>query len=69
MSTSREAVDQMFDQDYSNFRDSIQDILMDKLRGRVENEKIAVGQALFSDDFEDEIEFEEDNEDISNEEI
>ena len=68
-----DAINQMFDQDYNEFRNSVNDILIDKLQGRIDNERINVGQAIFVDETEEDdidpaTQFEED-EDISDEEV
>jgi len=53
MADTMDAINHMFDQDYNEFRNSVNDILMDKLQGRVDNERIAVGQAMFADPAEE----------------
>ena len=73
MADTMDAINQMFDQDYNEFRNSVNDILIDKLQGRIDNERIAVGQAIFADETEEDdidpaTQFEED-EDISDEEV
>lgn len=55
----------------SNFQDSINDLLMDKLRNRIEVEKVAVAQKFFNqDEFTDEAPEEEiEQEEIKDEDV
>ena len=50
----------------SNFQDSINDLLMDKLRDRIEVEKVAVAQKFFN---QDEVTDEAPEEELEQEEI
>jgi hypothetical protein len=54
-----DAISQLSNKQYDQFKSSISDILMDRLRGRIDNEKYSVSQSIFAD----ETEAEEDNED------
>lgn len=57
----------------SNFQDSINDLLMDKLRNRIEVEKVAVAQKFFNqteDEITDEApEVEQEQEEITDEDV
>ena len=48
-----DAISQLSNKQYDQFKSSISDILMDRLRGRIDNEKYGVGQSIFADSDED----------------
>jgi hypothetical protein len=83
MPDTMDAVKNMFDQDYNEFKNNVSDILFNKLQDRISVERIAVGQSMFQDDYdidEDEVQQQDDtdfdpelelenNEDDSDEEV
>lgn len=82
MADTMDVVNNIFDQDYNEFKNNVNDILMNKLQDRISVEKIAVGQSMFQDDYEvdeDQVDQQDDsdyepetdynNEDDSNEEV
>ena len=75
MADTMDVVNNMFDQDYNEFKNNVNDILMNRIQDRVNIERIAVGQAMFNSDMEEEeIELDEpgtdyDYEDDTDEEI
>lgn len=46
----KDAIDQLSQGQYDQFSSSVSDLLMDRLKGRIDNEKYAVGQSIFADD-------------------
>lgn len=50
MSEVKDAIDQLAQGQYDQFSSSVSDLLMDRLKGRIDNEKYAVGQSIFADD-------------------
>lgn len=46
----KDAIDQLAHGQYDQFSSSVSDLLMDRLKGRIDNEKYAVGQSIFADD-------------------
>ena len=67
MADTMDAVDNMFDQDYSSFRNNVNDILFNKLQDRISVEKISIGQSMFEDEIdvepETELQYDEDDTD------
>ena len=55
----KDAIDQLANKQYDQFRSTVSDLLMDRLKGRIDNEKYNVGQSVFADQ-----ESESDDEDI-----
>ena len=55
----KDAIDQLAAKQYDQFSSTVSDLLMDRLRGRIDNEKYSVSQSIFAD----ETEAEESNED------
>lgn len=49
MSEVKDAIDQLSQGQYDQFSSSVSDLLMDRLKGRIDNEKYAVGQSIFAD--------------------
>ena len=49
MAELKDIINQLSDKQYDQFQSSISDVLMDRLKGRIENEKYAVGQSIFAD--------------------
>jgi len=50
MSEVKDAIDHLAQGQYDQFSSSVSDLLMDRLKGRIDNEKYAVGQSIFADD-------------------
>lgn len=48
MSQLEQAVDQLFSGDYNDYKETVNDILMNKLKDRIDSERYAVGQAMFA---------------------
>jgi len=48
MSEVKDAIDQLDQGQYDQFSSSVSDLLMDRLKGRIDNEKYAVGQSIFA---------------------
>lgn len=48
----KDAIDQLANKQYDQFRSTVSDLLMDRLKGRIDNEKYAVGQSIFADESE-----------------
>jgi hypothetical protein len=46
----KDAIDQLAQGQYDQFGTTVSDLLMDRLKGRIDNEKYAVGQSIFADD-------------------
>ena len=61
MSDAATAVDHLFNGEYNNYKQSVNDILMNKLRDRVDTERFNVGQSMFAD--------EQPEEELSDEEV
>jgi|TARA_R100000084_G_scaffold50963_1_gene21205 hypothetical protein len=59
MAESKDAIGQLAAKQYDQFSSTVSDLLMDRLRARIDNEKYSVSQSIFAD----ETEAEEDNED------
>jgi len=68
MSDPATAINHLFDREYNEFKQSVNDILMDKLQDRIGNEKIVVSQKMF-DTTEQELEYDEDFEEYTDEEV
>jgi hypothetical protein len=49
MAELKDIINQLSDKQYDQFQSSISDVLMDRLKDRIENEKYAVGQSIFAD--------------------
>jgi hypothetical protein len=50
MSDLDTAIDQLSHGQYNQFKTTVSDLLMDRLKGRIENEKYSVSQSIFNDD-------------------
>ncbi len=46
----KDAIGQLANKQYDQFRSTVSDLLMDRLKGRIDNEKYAVGQSIFAED-------------------
>lgn len=68
MEPIKAAVDQLFNGEYNDFKDSVKDVLMNKLNDRIDTERYSVGQAMFADEAGAE-ETDIDQEEYSNEEV
>ncbi len=69
MSEVKDAIDQLSHGQYDQFSSSVSDLLMDRLKGRIDNEKYAVGQSIFADaQSTDDIDLEQ-SEETSDEEV
>ena len=55
----KDAIDQLANKQYDQFRSTVSDLLMDRLKGRIDNEKYAVGQSIFADEPEAELDSED----------
>lgn len=62
MTDATTAVDQLFNGEYNNYKETVNDILMNKLKDRLDTERFNVGQAMFAAD-------EQPEEEISDEEV
>ena len=71
MSDLKDAIDQLSNKQYDQFKSSVSDMLMDRLKGRIDNERYNVGQSIFADQEEDmpEVEEPEQPEETSDEEV
>lgn len=66
----KDAIDQLAAKQYDQFSSTVSDLLMDRLKGRIDNEKYAVGQSIFADGPEAELDDElEQPEETSDEEV
>ena len=66
----KDAIDQVAAKQYDQFSSTVSDLLMDRLKGRIDNEKYAVGQSIFADEPEAELDDElEQPEETSDEEV
>ena len=69
MSEVKDAIDQLAQGQYDQFSSSVSDLLMDRLKGRIDNEKYAVGQSIFADEqAEEDVDLEQ-PEETSDEEV
>ena len=50
MSEVKDAIDQLAAKQYDQFSSTVSDLMMDRLKGRIDNEKYAVGQSIFADE-------------------
>ena len=50
MSDLSTAIDQLTHGQYNQFKSTVSDLLMDRLKGRIENEKYSVAQTIFADE-------------------
>tara|TARA_S200002703_G_scaffold120644_1_gene106463 strand:- start:224 stop:472 length:249 start_codon:yes stop_codon:yes gene_type:complete len=50
----KDAVDHLAAKQYDQFSSTVSDLLMDRLKGRIDNEKYSVGQSIFADESEEE---------------
>lgn len=55
----KDAIDQLAAKQYDQFSSTVSDLLMDRLKGRIDNEKYAVGQSIFVDEPEAELDSED----------
>ena len=72
MSEVKDAIDQLAAKQYDQFSSTVSDLMMDRLKGRIDNEKYAVGQSIFADEPEAELDIEdqlEQPEETSDEEV
>jgi hypothetical protein len=73
MSEVKDAIDQLAAKQYDQFGSTVSDLLMDRLKGRIDNEKYAVGQSIFADEPDAELDSEdqelEQSEETSDEEV
>ena len=66
----KDAIDQLAVKQYDQFSSTVSDLLMDRLKSRIDNEKYAVGQSIFADEPEAELDDElEQPEETSDEEV
>ena len=66
----KDALDQLAAKQYDQFSSTVSDLLMDRLKGRIDNEKYAVGQSIFADEPEAELDADlEQPEETSDEEV
>jgi hypothetical protein len=66
----KDAIDQLAAKQYDQFSSTVSDLLMDRLKGRIDNEKYAVGQSIFADEPEAQLDDElEQPEETSDEEV
>ena len=66
----KDAIDQLAAKQYDQFSSTVSDLLMDRLKSRIDNEKYAVGQSIFADEPEAELDDElEQPEETSDEEV
>jgi hypothetical protein len=63
MSEVKDAIDQLAAKQYDQFSSTVSDLLMDRLKGRIDNEKYAVGQSIFAEEEPEEVDAELDSED------
>lgn len=56
MADLEDAINQLSNKQYDQFKTSVSDMLMDRLKGRIDNEKYSVGQSIFADDSDEDIE-------------
>lgn len=54
MAESKDAIDQLAAKQYDQFSSTVSDLLMGRLKGRIDNEKYSVGQSIFADESEEE---------------
>ena len=54
MAESKDAIDQLAAKQYDQFSSTVSDLLMGRLKGRIDNEKYSVGQSIFADKSEEE---------------
>ena len=59
----KDAIDQLAAKQYDQFSSTVSDLLMDRLKGRIDNEKYAVGQSIFAEEEPEQVDAELDNED------
>jgi len=59
----KDAIDQLAAKQYDQFSSTVSDLLMDRLKGRIDNEKYAVGQSIFAEEEPEEVDAELDSED------
>ena len=62
MTDTTDAVNNLATGQYSDFKSNIEDMLMDRLKDRIENQKVAVGMSMYQgeEDYDlDEVEYEE----------
>jgi hypothetical protein len=81
MSELEDSIAQLSNKQYDQFKSSVSDMLMDRLKGRIDNEKYAVSQSIFNDqdeqeaqaeldqDYQPEVEESEQQEETSHEEV
>ena len=55
MSEVKDAIDHLAAKQYDQFSSTVSDLLMDRLKGRIDNEKYAVGQSIFAEEEPEEI--------------
>lgn len=67
MTQPMDAIDHLVNGENNEFRGAIEDMLMARVRDRIDNERIAVGQTMFAN--EEESDFDYDEEEYSDEEV
>jgi hypothetical protein len=70
MSDLKDAIDQLANKQHDQFSTTVSDLLMDRLKGRIDNERFKVGQSIFADEEPEQVEAEfEQPEETSDEEV
>lgn len=64
MSEVKDAIDQLAAKQYDQFSSTVSDLLMDRLKGRIDNEKYAVGQSIFAEEEPEEVDAELDGDEL-----
>ena len=64
MSEVKDAIDQLAAKLYDQFSSTVSDLLMDRLKGRIDNEKYAVGQSIFAEEEPEEVDAELDGDEL-----
>ena len=64
MSEVKDAIGQLADKQYDQFSSTVSDLLMDRLKGRIDNEKYAVGQSIFAEEEPEQIDAELDSDEL-----
>jgi hypothetical protein len=63
MADTNDAIDNIARGEYSAFNNAVTDMLMDRLKDRIDNEKVAVGMSMYQNNEEDydldDVEYEE----------
>jgi hypothetical protein len=56
MSDLKDAIDQLANKQHDQFSTTVSDLLMDRLKGRIDNERFKVGQSIFADEEPEQVE-------------